>query len=73
MANCNRRDALTLAMKQPARPASRSRAASASHQSWAAFRDLLFCREQYEQLLLLTTNILKSEVSVLRVIDLMHY
>jgi len=32
----NRRDAVTLAMKQPARPAGRSRAVPASRQSWAA-------------------------------------
>ncbi len=33
VASCNRRDAVTLAMKQPAWPAGRSRAVTASHQS----------------------------------------
>ena len=36
VAKCKRRDAVTLAMQQPARPADRSRAVPASHQSWAA-------------------------------------
>ena len=40
VANCNRRDAVPLPMMQPARPAGRSRAVPASHQSWAAFSDV---------------------------------
>jgi len=35
VANCNRRDAITLALKQAARLPGRSRAVPASHQSWA--------------------------------------
>jgi hypothetical protein len=33
VANCNRHDAVTLALMQPAQPAGRSRAVPASHQS----------------------------------------
>jgi mRNA interferase HicA len=36
LANCNRRDAVTFAKTQPARPADRSRAAAGSVWSWAA-------------------------------------
>ena len=39
LAICNGRDAVTLTMMQPARPAGRGRAAPASHRSWTEPKD----------------------------------